>query len=160
MQHAGPETAIASTRQPLRQAPAPASDLDRLKDILLGDELGALDALDARVDEPNGSNPTCRRACRGASKARGRHGAHGAARWPSRSAALGAAVRENRQVIVDVLFPVIGPAIRKAIAEALRNLVADVNGAIESSFTPRGLRWRSKRGAAACRTRRSCSSTR
>jgi len=56
--------------------------------------------------------------------------------------ALGAAVRENRQVIVDVLFPVIGPAIRKAIAEALRNLVADVNGAIESSLTPRGIRWR------------------
>ena len=51
-------------------------------------------------------------------------------------------MRENRQVIVDVLFPVIGPAIRKAIAEALRNLVADLNGAIESSFTPRGIRWR------------------
>src|SRR4029450_9844231 len=56
--------------------------------------------------------------------------------------ALGAAGRENRQVIVDVLFPVIGPAIRKAIAEALRNLVADVNGAIESSFSVRGMRWR------------------
>jgi hypothetical protein len=41
-----------------------------------------------------------------------------------------------------VLFPVIGPAIRKAIAEALRNLVTDMNSAIESSFTPRGLRWR------------------
>jgi hypothetical protein len=56
--------------------------------------------------------------------------------------ALGAAVRENRQIIIDVLFPVIGPAIRKAIAEALRNLVTDMNSAIESSFTPRGLRWR------------------
>jgi hypothetical protein len=56
--------------------------------------------------------------------------------------ALGAAVRENRETIVDVLFPVIGPAIRKAIAEALRTLVADLNGAIESSLTPRGIAWR------------------
>lgn len=56
--------------------------------------------------------------------------------------ALGAAVRENRQIIVDVLFPVIGPAIRKAIAEALRTLVADLNGAIESSLSVRGMRWR------------------
>ncbi|MGH8172863.1 MAG: hypothetical protein ACREPX_06925 [Rhodanobacteraceae bacterium] len=56
--------------------------------------------------------------------------------------ALGTAVRENRQIIVDVLFPVIGPAIRKAIAEALRTLVADLNGAIESSISVRGMRWR------------------
>jgi hypothetical protein len=56
--------------------------------------------------------------------------------------ALGAAVRENRETIVDVLFPIIGPAIRKAIAEALRTLVADLNGAIESSLTPRGIAWR------------------
>jgi len=56
--------------------------------------------------------------------------------------ALGAAVRENRQVIVDVLFPVIGPAIRKAIAEALRTLVADLNGAMENSLSVRGMRWR------------------
>ncbi len=56
--------------------------------------------------------------------------------------ALGAAVRENRALIVDVLFPVIGPAIRKAIAEAMRSLVADINRTMESSFTRRGLRWR------------------
>ena len=56
--------------------------------------------------------------------------------------ALGAAVRENRETIIDVLFPVIGPVIRKAIAEALRTLVADLNGAIESSLTPRGIAWR------------------
>jgi len=56
--------------------------------------------------------------------------------------ALGEAVVSRRQTIVDALFPVIGPAIRKAMAEALRNMVADLNAAIESSFTPRGLAWR------------------
>lgn len=58
------------------------------------------------------------------------------------AASLGAAVRDNRQTIVDALFPIIGPAIRKAIAEALRDFAEGFNRALESSLTPRGLRWR------------------
>lgn len=56
--------------------------------------------------------------------------------------ALGRAAQEQRQGIVDALFPVIGPAIRKAIAEALRDFTEGFNRALESSFTVRGLRWR------------------
>lgn len=56
--------------------------------------------------------------------------------------ALGTAVRKNPQTLVDALFPIIGPLIRKAMAEALRTLVADLNSAVESSFTPRGIKWR------------------
>ena len=124
---------------------APASDYEKLKDLLVGDERDALEALDTRVDSVERSQRELPSRLPGAI-ARAQEGA-GAARMADALAkpvthALGAAVRENRQVIVDVLFPVIGPAIRKAIAEALRTLVADVNGAIESSFTPRGLKWR------------------
>jgi len=125
-------------------AAAPASDLDRLKDILLGDELGALDALDARVEKVEREQSELPARLPGAIESAEQDGAERMAHALAKPVAhaLGTAVRENRQVIVDVLFPVIGPAIRKAIAEALRNLVTDVNGAIESSFTPRGLRWR------------------
>lgn len=56
--------------------------------------------------------------------------------------ALGAAVQQQRQSIVDALFPVIGPAIRKAIAESLRDFTDTFNRALESSFTAHGLRWR------------------
>ncbi|WP_166654147.1 hypothetical protein [Tahibacter aquaticus] len=56
--------------------------------------------------------------------------------------ALGRAAQEQRQGVVDALFPVIGPAIRKAIAESLRDFTEGFNRALESSFTPRGLRWR------------------
>jgi hypothetical protein len=126
-------------------AESPASDFDRLKDILFGDERDTLDGIDARVaalDRNQRELP----ARLPAAIERAQEG-EGAARIAKALAqpvtqALGAAVQENRQVIVDVLFPVIGPAIRKAIAEALRNLVADVNGAIESSLSPRGVRWR------------------
>ena len=124
---------------------APSDDLDRLKDILLDDERRAIDALDARIAKLDRSQRELPARLAGAIE-RAQEGA-GAERFASALArpvthALGAAVRENRQVIIDVLFPVIGPAIRKAIAEALRNLVADMNSAVESSFTPRGLRWR------------------
>lgn len=55
---------------------------------------------------------------------------------------LAEAVHSKRQHIVDALFPVTGPAIRKAIAAAARDLTDDINSALESSFTLRGLRWR------------------
>jgi hypothetical protein len=123
----------------------PTGDLDRLKDILLDDERRAIDALDARIAKIDRSQRELPARLPGAIE-RAQEGP-GAERFASALArpvthALGAAVRENRQIIIDVLFPVIGPAIRKAIAEALRNLVADMNSAVESSLTPRGLRWR------------------
>lgn len=124
---------------------AATDDLDRLKDILLEDERRAIDALDARIAKLDRSQRELPARLPGAIE-RVQEGA-GAERFATALArpvthALGAAVRENRQVIIDVLFPVIGPAIRKAIAEALRNLVTDMNSAVESSLTPRGLSWR------------------
>jgi len=132
-------TDVASTSD------GPIDDLDRLKYILLDDERRAIDALDAHVAELDRSQRELPARLPGAIE-RAQEGA-GAERFATALArpvthALGAAVRENRQVIIDVLFPVIGPAIRKAIAEALRNLVTDMNSAVESSLTPRGLRWR------------------
>lgn len=51
-------------------------------------------------------------------------------------------VRENPDGVSNVLFPVIGPAIRKAIQDALRALSEQLTQAIDNSLTPRGLRWR------------------
>ena len=58
------------------------------------------------------------------------------------SRSLAEAVRQQPQSIVDALFPVIGPSIRKAIAEALRDVVGNLNQAVESSLSLQGLRWR------------------
>lgn len=120
-------------------------DLERLRELLLGDELRELDAARARIAAIEGTQgslsrrlpPALEEASAGADAPRVAR----ALAMPVASA-LATAVRDNRQGLVDALFPVIGPLIRKSIAEALRNLVADLNGAIESSFTPRGLKWR------------------
>lgn len=130
------------------------SEFERLKDLLLGAERAALDAHAARLADlererqriealEQARKDLPRRLPQLLERA-GREDGPRLARALSEpvATALGGAVRKQRQAIVDALFPVIGPIIRKAIAESLRTLVGDLNRALESSFTPRGLRWR------------------
>lgn len=118
---------------------------ERLREILLGEERRALDAARARIAELERAQHNLPQRLPGALEALADEASTtrvaNALAAPV-SQALGAAVQRNRQSLIDVLFPIIGPLIRKSIAEALRNLVADLNGAIESSFTLRGLKWR------------------
>ena len=51
-------------------------------------------------------------------------------------------VREDPQSVADALFPVMGPAIRKAIVETVRGMLESTNRAIEASLSVQGLRWR------------------
>ena len=55
---------------------------------------------------------------------------------------LSVSVRKNPEEISNALFPVMGPAIRKAVKESLRAFAQQLNQAIDNSLTPRGLRWR------------------
>ncbi len=56
--------------------------------------------------------------------------------------ALDASVQKDRQHIADLLYPIIGPAIRKSIAEALTVFVQSLNQVLENSLSVRGLLWR------------------
>lgn len=132
---------------PPSDAAPPASDFERLRELLVGDERRALDAARARIGELEAAQQALPRRLPDALEALNSEGEHATARVAGALAepvaqALGTAVRRNRQSLIEALFPIIGPLIRKSIAEALRNLVADLNGAIESSFSLRGLKWR------------------
>jgi outer membrane protein OmpA-like peptidoglycan-associated protein len=52
------------------------------------------------------------------------------------------AIKRDPQRIVDVIFPVMGPAIRKSIAETLRGMIQSLNAALEHSLSAKGLKWR------------------
>jgi len=120
-------------------------DFERLRALLLGDERRALDAARARIAQLEAAQADLPQRLPGALEAvRDERSAERLSQALAEPVArsLGAAVQRNRQPLIDALFPIIGPLIRKSIAEALRNLVADLNGAIESSFSPRGLKWR------------------
>ena len=121
-------------------------DFERLRELLFGHDLRELAAARARIAELEHAQKNLPQRLPDAAVEALRTGKDNARVATALSApvaqALGSAVQNNRQSIVDALFPVIGPMIRKAIAEALRGLVGNLNDAIESSFTPRGLKWR------------------
>lgn len=51
-------------------------------------------------------------------------------------------VRKSPRVIVDAIAPIMGPAIRQAIARTLQNMMQSFNQTMEESLSIRGLRWR------------------
>jgi outer membrane protein OmpA-like peptidoglycan-associated protein len=51
-------------------------------------------------------------------------------------------IKKDRKTLVDALFPVMGPAIRKAITDALLKMLQSFNQVLENSLSWRGLQWR------------------
>ena len=56
--------------------------------------------------------------------------------------ALQRSVRKNPAPLAEAIHPVIGPAIRKAVSNAISSMVQNFNAALEHSFSPRSLKWR------------------
>ena len=51
-------------------------------------------------------------------------------------------LRKRRGEFVDSLFPLMGPSIRKSIAETFRSMLESFSRSMEMAFSWRGLRWR------------------
>ncbi|HMM11277.1 MAG TPA: hypothetical protein PKE03_04190 [Bacteroidales bacterium] len=56
--------------------------------------------------------------------------------------ALHQGIQKNPKRLADILFPVMGPAIRKAVSEDLKRLIQTANAGLEQGFSPRRLGWR------------------
>jgi len=98
--------------------PASAPDaLARLRGIILGRERDAIRRLERKLEDPDALSPVVERA-------------------------LTASVRRDPKPLADALFPVMGPAIRRAISQALAGMMQSVNQALEHTFSLRGLAWR------------------
>ncbi len=61
---------------------------------------------------------------------------------PTVQETLRESVRHDPHPLADALFPVMGPAIRKSISEALRGMLESFNEALEHSLSARGIKWR------------------
>ncbi len=118
-------------------------ELSELRDLLFGNERRQIDELRRRLDT-NEITPEelaeklpqaiVQRAARDRQLA--------LALAPTVETAISESVRRNPHEIATAIFPVLGPSIRKAIAETMAGLVNTINRAIEHSFSPRGVRWR------------------
>lgn len=61
---------------------------------------------------------------------------------PIVDATLKNSIRKRQQDFVNVLFPLMGPTIRKSIAESFRSMLGAFSKSVEMAFSWKGLRWR------------------
>lgn len=118
--------------------------LEELRRLILGPYRGQLDRLQRRVDHPPEMQPgdvgrvlpeaIARRAAQDRKLA--------LALAPLTEDAIRSSIRKNRRVLIEALFPVMGPAIRKAVAAALQGMIQSFNQVLEYTLSLRGLKWR------------------
>ena len=117
-------------------------DLEHLRTLLVSPEREAIDALRARLDDSVARGKDFARALPDAmAQCAGDRRLEAALQGPVEHA-ITTSVRRNPRPLADALFPVIGPAIRKAIAHALSGMVESLNRTLEHSVSVRALRWR------------------
>lgn len=149
----GPPTKPSAPRNPERTglgsaagsppAESAQDDLERLRSLLFRPEAQRLDSIQERIEDPE---TRCDEVAEALPEAVRRAAASGpslaASLSPLVEQGLAQSIRRDPSAIIEVIFPVLGPAIRRAVASALRGAVESLNRVIEHSFTWRGLRWR------------------
>jgi outer membrane protein OmpA-like peptidoglycan-associated protein len=122
----------------------PASaEFAELRELLLGEERRQLAELQHRVDAQSKNAEELAELLPEAIALRsGRDRQLARALAPTLEGAIGESVRRNPREIATAIFPVLGPAIRKALAETMSALVESINRAVEHTFSFRGLAWR------------------
>ncbi len=61
---------------------------------------------------------------------------------PTIEQAIKDSIRKDPKFLANAIFPIIGPAIRKSIAESLRSMIQSLNETLTYAFSWRGLKWR------------------
>jgi hypothetical protein len=130
----------SDTAPDVKQGP---SGLTELRRLLVGQERRRLEELERRLDELSLTpaeladklpDAVALRTARDKQLAR--------SLAPTLQDAFSESVRRNPQNIAHAIFPILGPAIRKAIGETMAGIVNTINRAIEHSLSLKGLKWR------------------
>lgn len=119
-------------------------DLEQLRKLLLGEDRDRFDRLDQRISGFENRAGDVAEVLPTAFQR--------VADDPSLEAEIGkpilqtirSSIKRDANDFAELLFPVIGPAIRRAVADALKSLVQRINAAMEHSFSIKGLRWRAE----------------
>ncbi|MBA5875457.1 MAG: OmpA family protein [Nitrospira sp. CR1.2] len=118
-------------------------DYAELRSLLLAPEQSRLEELQEQVEHIDLNAQNVSRLLPDAIALRGEHDQRlTRALTPHVSDALGTSVRTQPQMIVDAIAPIMMPAIRQSIANALRSMVQSLNQTIEHSLSLRSMQWR------------------
>lgn len=140
-----PATAGAEPGSPGSSA---RDDLAALRGVLIGDDIGRLEREIA--ERSLGSEELAQVLPEAFVLGASRDGRLGNAMQPTVERAIEVSVKRDPSVLVEAIFPVIGPAIRRAVATALEGMMRSTGELLDNSFSWKGVRWRLE----AMRTRR------
>ncbi len=119
-----------------------ATEFATLRQLLVGPERQQLDELTDRVEHAITPDSLADQLPEAIALSTSRDRQLGRALAPTIETALTESIRRNPREIATAIFPVLGPAIRKAIAETMAGLVRSINRAVEHSFSIQGIKWR------------------
>jgi OOP family OmpA-OmpF porin len=113
-----------------------------LRHLIIGPEQETIAALRDRVEDRAQRIRDVGDVLPEAAALRGDDAALSRALAPAVEEALIASVRANPATLADVLFPVMGPAIRKSLAQFIASMLEGMNRTLEQSVSLQGLLWR------------------
>lgn len=117
--------------------------LDELRKLLVGPEQIQIGRLKERLDDPGLHAEEVSRVLAEAIVLRSsRDDQVAKALEPGIAETLRASVRRNPRILVDALYPVMGPAIVKAIFSAIQAMIQSLNQFVENNLSLRGVKWR------------------
>lgn len=117
--------------------------LEQLRTLLLGREIESLGRLSRQIDEPEQLAAAISRVLPAAiAQASVRDGTLGEVLAPAVERATKTSIRSDPQTLVNILYPLILPAIRKSIGEAIDGSFQSLNETLKHSLSWRGLQWR------------------
>jgi outer membrane protein OmpA-like peptidoglycan-associated protein len=116
--------------------------LSELRSLIVGPEQRELLALQSRLLDPEVQTRDVSRVLPDAILLRGADPELTHALAPSIEEAVTESVRRDPTPLADALFPVMGPAIRKAIGHALATMMESLNRTVEHSLSWRAAQWR------------------
>ncbi len=119
-----------------------ADPLSELRRLLVGTERRQLTELRTRIDDPEVRAKDVGNVLAEAIRLHTHDRQLASALAPSVEDAITTSVRRNPHPLADALFPVMGPAIRKAISHTLAAMVESLNRTLEHSLSWEALTWR------------------
>jgi outer membrane protein OmpA-like peptidoglycan-associated protein len=117
--------------------------LTELRTILMGREQALLARLAGRLDDPEQLAAAVSEVLPSAIlQAAARDERLGHVLAPTVERAAESSIRRDPRTLVNILSPLMAPAIRRSIGEAIESMLQSLNEALKASFSWRGLKWR------------------
>jgi outer membrane protein OmpA-like peptidoglycan-associated protein len=120
---------------------ASSAELNELRQLIIGPELQQLATVQERLDDPVQRAADLAQVLPEAVKG-AKAKALREALEPMIERAFTSTVRKHPRELADVIYPVMGPAIRNSIAAAIREFAEGLNQIVEKSISFRAIKWR------------------